>query len=179
MAYRLVTPYNDTDRVLRWLRQWLVAWRHQSIIWADVDLSSKVFSGIRNFAKNHEVNPHHVLAHHPRANAWWRHQMETFSALLALCEGNPPVTGDISFDLRLNKRLSKQSIHRWFETPSSSLWRHCDFSEHTHFDRVGLLLDVPYNTKTAKHSGWSALRLFLSVDIFLAFECLYIKDLRI
>ena len=24
---------------------------------------------------------------------WWRHQMETISALLALCEGNPPVTG--------------------------------------------------------------------------------------
>ena len=25
--------------------------------------------------------------------SWWRHQMEIFSALLALCEGNPPVTG--------------------------------------------------------------------------------------
>ena len=25
--------------------------------------------------------------------SWWRHPMETFSALLALCEGNPPVTG--------------------------------------------------------------------------------------
>ena len=24
---------------------------------------------------------------------WWRHQMETFSALLALCVGNSPVTG--------------------------------------------------------------------------------------
>ena len=24
---------------------------------------------------------------------WWRHQIETFSALLALCEGNPPVSG--------------------------------------------------------------------------------------
>ena len=24
--------------------------------------------------------------------AWWRYQMETFSTLLALCEGNPPVT---------------------------------------------------------------------------------------
>ena len=24
-------------------------------------------------------------------NAWWRHQMETFSALLALCVGNSPV----------------------------------------------------------------------------------------
>ena len=28
-----------------------------------------------------------------RAVSWWCHQMETFSALLALCEGNPPVTG--------------------------------------------------------------------------------------
>ena len=27
---------------------------------------------------------------------WWRHQMETFSSLLALCEGNPPVTGRFS-----------------------------------------------------------------------------------
>ena len=25
---------------------------------------------------------------------WWRHQMETFSALLAFCAGNSPVTGD-------------------------------------------------------------------------------------
>ena len=25
---------------------------------------------------------------------WWRHQMETFSALLAICAGNSPVTGD-------------------------------------------------------------------------------------
>ena len=25
--------------------------------------------------------------------AWWRHQMQTFSSLLALCEGNSPVTG--------------------------------------------------------------------------------------
>ena len=70
--------------------------------------------------------------------AWWRHQMETFSALLALCAGNPPVTGefpsqrpvtqsfDVFFDLRLNKRLSKQSWGWWFETPLRSLWRHCN-----------------------------------------------------
>ena len=25
---------------------------------------------------------------------WWRHQMETFSALLAICAGNSPVTGE-------------------------------------------------------------------------------------
>ena len=31
---------------------------------------------------------------------------------------------DDFFDLRLNKRLSKQSWGWWFETPSRSLWRH-------------------------------------------------------
>ena len=48
-------------------------------------------------------------------NTWWRHQMETLSALLALCAGNSPVTiefpaqrpvtwgFDVFFDLRLNK----------------------------------------------------------------------------
>ena len=67
---------------------------------------------------------------------WWRHQMETFSALLALCAGNSLVPGefpaqrpvtrnfDVSFDLSLNKRLSEQSWGWWSETPSSSLWRH-------------------------------------------------------
>ena len=65
---------------------------------------------------------------------WWRHQLETFSALLALCEENPSVTGgfpsqrpvtrsfDVFFDLRLNKRLSKRSRCWSFETPSRSLW---------------------------------------------------------
>ena len=62
------------------------------------------------------------------SDTWWRHQMETFSALLANCAGNPQVPGefpaqrpvtrsfDIFFDLRLNKRLSKQSWGWWFET---------------------------------------------------------------
>ena len=66
----------------------------------------------------------------PFGMAWWRHQMETFSALLALCAGNSPVNGefpsqrpvtrsfDIFFDLRLNKRSSKQARGWWFETPS-------------------------------------------------------------
>ena len=44
------------------------------------------------------------------------------SALLALCEGRPVTRYfDVFFDLCLNKRLSKQSRRRWFETPSRSL----------------------------------------------------------
>ena len=68
--------------------------------------------------------------------AWWRHQMKTFSALLAICAGNSPDPGefptqrpvtrsfDVYFDLRPNKRLSKHSWGWWFETLSCSLWRH-------------------------------------------------------
>ena len=39
-----------------------------------------------------------------------------------------PVTRsfDVLFDLRLNKRLSKQSGGWWFETSSHPLWRHCN-----------------------------------------------------
>ena len=33
---------------------------------------------------------------------------------------------DVFFDLRLNKRLNKQSWGCWFETPSPPLWRHCN-----------------------------------------------------
>ena len=67
---------------------------------------------------------------------WWRHQMETFSALLAICAGNSPVPGefptqrpvtrsfDVYFDLRLNKRLYKQSWGWWFVMLLCPLWRH-------------------------------------------------------
>ena len=48
-----------------------------------------------------------------------------------LCGDYPtqrPVTRsfDVFFDLRLNKRLSKQSEGWWFETLSRQLWRHCN-----------------------------------------------------
>ena len=42
-----------------------------------------------------------------------------------------PVTRsfDVFFDLRLNKRLSKQPWGWWFETPSWLLWRHCNIKD--------------------------------------------------
>ena len=53
-----------------------------------------------------------------------------FSALLVLGEfpaQRPVMTRsfDVFFDLRLNKRLSKQSWGWWFETLPCPLWRHC------------------------------------------------------
>ena len=59
-----------------------------------------------------------------------------FSALLAICAGNSPITGefpaqrpvtlsfDVFFYLRPNERLSKQSWGWWYERPWRPLWRH-------------------------------------------------------
>ena len=88
------------------------------------------------YLKPYENNRAHYSCDIFSENSWWRHQMETFSALLAICAGNSPVSGefpaqrpvtrsfDVFFDLCPNKRLSKQSWGWWFETQSGSLWRH-------------------------------------------------------
>ena len=53
-----------------------------------------------------------------RSNSWWRHQLETFSAIQAFCVGHSPATGefpaqrpmtrsfDVFYDLGLNKCLT-------------------------------------------------------------------------
>ena len=72
------------------------------------------------------------------SRTWLHHQMETFSALMAICAGNSQVPGefpsqrpvtrssDVFFDLSLDKRLSKQSWGWWFEMLSHPLWHHCN-----------------------------------------------------
>ena len=73
-----------------------------------------------NLAQSTILSPDHWCALCRFPWPWWRHQMETFSALLALCAGNSPVSGefpsqrpvtrgfDVFFDLLPNKRLSRQ-----------------------------------------------------------------------
>ena len=85
---------------------------------------------------------HYTMMNSHQNASWWRHQMETFSVLLVLCVGNPPVPGefpaqrpvmrsfDVFFGLRPNKWLSKQLCGWWFEMQLRSLWRHCNAHWH-------------------------------------------------
>ena len=92
------------------------------------------------------------MAHCLAASAWWsmapmlqyihiqKHMMTSSNGTIFRVTGplcgeftgefpaQRPVTRtfDVFFDLRLNKRLSKQLWGWWFETPSRSLWRHCN-----------------------------------------------------
>ena len=85
-------------------------------------------------------------------NSWWHHQIETFSALLAFCARNLPVTGefpaqrpvmrsfDVFFDLRMNPQSVEQWKRWWFETLPRSSWRHCNSVAHYHpSDRLEFL----------------------------------------
>ena len=106
-----------------------VLWYHRNTLYTHINLFA--------FTVWHALS-NHIRDYTPQASVttWWRHHMKTFSALLAICVGNSPVPGefptqkpvtrsfDVFFDLRPNKRLSKQSWGWWSETPSSSLWRY-------------------------------------------------------
>ena len=100
--------------------------------------------------------------------------MEPFSALLALCAGKSPVSGefpaqrsvtrsfDVFFDLPVSKRLSKQSLGWWFETLWRSLWRHrndCCLNI--------LCIAVIWQIKTHSKSGQWAKYITLLVQITL------------
>ena len=100
-----------------------------------VDTSSLV-RAYRAYSKKISTKERSITGPHLVPEAWWRHQMEILSALLTLRAGNSPVAGefpaqmprsfDVFFDLRLNKRLSKQSWGWWFGTPPHSLCSHCN-----------------------------------------------------
>ena len=66
-----------------------------------------------------------------------------------------PVTRcfDVFFDLRLNKRLSKQWWGWWFETPSWSLWRH------THKNTLWLVIGKSFGFTPLSFSNIYGLRI--------------------
>ena len=75
----------------------------------------------------------------------------TIFRVTGLGPGNSSVTGefpaqrpvtrsfDVCFDLRLNKRLSKQSWSWWSETSPRSLWRHCNGTFLSQYQTEGFL----------------------------------------
>ena len=59
--------------------------------------------------------------------ALWNHEGNVKSVMWSFWfYGRRNLRLNVFFDLRLNKRLSKLSWGWWFETPSCSLWRHCN-----------------------------------------------------
>ena len=133
-------------RSTRWMPWLLMPWLLSRQVLHNHGISFRSFTYHEGFKCTHRAiilqNTTHIVHEYtreimPHENSFtWCHQMETFSALLAICAGNSPVTSefpaqrpvtwgfDVFFDLRLNKPLSKQWWGWWFETLSRPLWRH-------------------------------------------------------
>ena len=74
-----------------------------------------------------------------RQNAWGLHHMETFSTLLALCEGNPPVTG--GFPLQRPVTQSFDVFCTWTNTWANN-WDAGDLRcHHGHYDVTAMSYD--------------------------------------
>ena len=63
-------------------------------------------------------------------SSWWRHQMETFSALLALCAGNSPVNGEFPSQRPVTRSFDVSLICAWINAwvnnrEAGDLRRHC------------------------------------------------------
>ena len=62
--------------------------------------------------------------------SWWHHQMETFSALLAICAGNSPVTGEFPAQRPVTRALMfsliSAGMNDWVnKQEAGDLRRHC------------------------------------------------------
>ena len=91
------------------------------------------------FKSDAMVQQHNKLSWYSKGTSWCVDSMVTssngniwvwveFEFVNGEFPAHRPVTRsvDVFYDLRLNKRLSKQPWGWWFEKPSLSLWRHCN-----------------------------------------------------
>ena len=140
--FKLVPKRSVISKPAIWSRldQCLAPSRRHAIIWTNVGLGYwRMCASLGLSAFNSVViSVDTIFAYAVHPTTWWRHQMETFPRYWPFVRGiqrwpvNSPHKGQwrgalmFFFDLRLNKRLSKQSQGWWCETPSCSLWRRCN-----------------------------------------------------
>ena len=73
----------------------------------------------------HQPTTHYLIWTGRPRMPWWRHQMETFSALLAFRAGNSPVTREFPSQRPVTRSFDVFfDCAWWIETTSRSLWRH-------------------------------------------------------
>ena len=105
-------------------------------------------------------------------NSWWSHQMETFSALLAICAGNLPVTGEFpaqtpvtrSFDAFFYLRLNKGWVNN---REAGDLRRHC-----AHYDVI-VMFCREFECSNTKFDTGAVILLRQQMPLHIVFELKY------
>ena len=80
----------------------------------------------------------------------WRHQMETLSALLAICAGNSPVPGEFKWCGALMFSLICTQINGWVNNRGAG-----DLRRHrTHYDVTVMFVDYIHTCMRHKYNPW-------------------------
>ena len=125
LNYRAITQQLRMSRTL----EILIVFTFRSATWS----TKSIWEGVMWHADDSHFNlfAHSATLTHDDVIKW-KHFPRYWACELP---AQRPVTQgfDVFFDLRPNKRLSKQSWGWWFETPSRSSWRHCNARKKTAF----------------------------------------------
>ena len=93
--------------------------------------------------------------------SWWRHQMETFSALLAICARNSPVPGEFPTQMPVTRSFDvffDLWINGWVNNgEAGDLIRY-----RTHYD-VTVMIDPASNVESVSMPSWTDGRLHNSL----------------
>ena len=93
-----------------------------------------------------------VIAYHPNVNTWWRHQMETFSAWLAICAGNSPVPGEFPVQRPVMRSLTFSLICVWIKGWVNNREAGDLRSYRTHYDVI--VMDLWENLDAIRSHIW-------------------------
>ena len=104
-----------------------------------------------------------------KCKSWWRHHMETFSALLAMCAGKSPVPGEF-----LIHRPVTQSFDAFFDLRRINGWVNDreadDLRRHrTHYDVIVMWYQVRYHSLIITRSNFS--KILAISNIFFIKSC--------
>ena len=105
----------------------------------------------RTSRDNHKKLLHLLQSQDMHERNWWRHQ--TFSALLAVCEGNSPVTGEFPTQRAVTRSFDGFVLSAWMNgwvnnREAGDLRRH-----HAHYG-VTIMETYPLNSNSATLGHW-------------------------
>ena len=120
---------------------WVVSWAYWSLslwqqlmAWQLFDATMLTSSGV------------HQVVH---VTPWWRHQMQIFSTLLALCVGNSPVTGESLSQRPVMRTLMFSLICAWINGWVNNREAGDLRCHHAHYDVIVMLSMININSHVA------------------------------
>ena len=132
-------------------------------LWAPIDVYNDYIFEKSNGIANRELHCW-PLVYLVWCSAWWRHEMETFCALVAFCEGNLPVTS--GFPHKVQWRRARALIltlmcvrtNGWangrvdgdFETPGGTPWRHCNEKPNAVYPQIPFCFVTHFYIQTSR-----------------------------